>query len=113
MLFPSPKALDHFLHKKYNTFKRYAMEGAEAMIVGLRNFLAKASEKGVKEVVLGMPHRGRLNVLVNLLDYPARDLFYKISGNNDLPDQLYTGVDDVVSHISVSNKKIFRSKIFN
>jgi probable 2-oxoglutarate dehydrogenase E1 component DHKTD1 len=68
---------------------------------------AKASELDVKEIVIGMPHRGRLNVLCNLLDYPPEDLMRKIKGYNDMPSTFYTGIDDVVSHIAVSRKKKF------
>jgi 2-oxoglutarate dehydrogenase complex dehydrogenase (E1) component-like enzyme len=75
----------------------------------LNTVFAKATEKGVKNVVLGMPHRGRLNTLVRLLNYPARDMFYKIAGKNDIPEELYTAIDDVVSHIAVSNKVAYRS----
>jgi probable 2-oxoglutarate dehydrogenase E1 component DHKTD1 len=73
----------------------------------LKTLFAKASELDVEQVVLGMPHRGRLNVLCNLLDYPPQDLFRKIMGNNDLPDEWATGIDDVVSHISISAKKSY------
>jgi len=58
-----------------------------------------------------MPHRGRFNVLVELLDYPAQDLFYKISGKTDTPAEVYTCIDDVPSHIAVSAHKSFSSKI--
>ncbi len=75
----------------------------------MNTVFAKATEKGVKNVVLGMPHRGRLNTLVRLLNYPARDMFYKIAGKNDIPEELYTAIDDVVSHIAVSNKVAYRS----
>lgn len=54
--------------------------------------------------MLGMPHRGRLNVLCNLLDYPLVDLLRKISGQSDLPNELHTYIDDVVSHIAVSKR---------
>ena len=47
--------------------------------------------------------------MVRLLDYPARELFYKISGKNDVPEELYTAIDDVVSHIAVTNKRIYAS----
>ncbi|KAL4472230.1 hypothetical protein ABPG72_013863 [Tetrahymena utriculariae] len=103
-LLSQTEALDHFLHKKFQTFKRYAGEGAESSIVGLKTILAKASEMGVEDAVIGMPHRGRLNVLCNLLDYPVADLLRKISGHPDLPNELYNYIDDVVSHIAVSKK---------
>ena len=49
-------------------------------------------------------------MLLELLDYPAKDLFHKISGKNDLPDELYTAIDDVASHLAVSVNKSFSSK---
>lgn len=55
-----------------------------------------------------MPHRGRLNVLCNLLDYPVVDLLRKISGHSDFPEELVNYIDDVVSHIAVSK----RNKLF-
>ena len=58
-----------------------------------------------------MPHRGRMNFLVNLLDYPPRDLFRKIQGKTDVPSELYTAVDDVVHHLSTSNYKTYQSKL--
>jgi len=97
------------LMKKFPTFKRYALEGNESMIIALRTMFAKSSELGVTDVVLGMPHRGRLNTLVNIMDYPSRDLFYKMQGKCDIPEEYHNKVDDVVSHIACSNKKIFKS----
>lgn len=104
------EAFDHFLVKKFPTFKRYALEGNEAMIIALRTMFAKSSELGVSDVILGMPHRGRLNTLVNIMDYPTRDLFHKMLGRPDIPEECYNRVDDVVSHIGCSNKKIFKSR---
>ena len=57
-----------------------------------------------------MPHRGRLNTLVNVLDYPASLLFRKISGKTDIPLALHTCIDDVVSHIANSTTKKFNDK---
>ena len=57
-----------------------------------------------------MPHRGRLNTLVNVLDYPASLLFRKISGKCDTPTELFTVVDDVVSHVAQSVKKTYNGK---
>ena len=80
------------------------------MVVALNTIFARASASGYSDIVLGIPHRGRLNVLVGLLDYPVRDMIYKITGKNDMPEEIYTLVDDVVSHIACSNKKLYRSK---
>lgn len=52
-----------------------------------------------------MPHRGRFNVLTNILEYPARYLFRKISGKSDTPSEVYNLVDDVTSHVAQSITK--------
>ena len=57
-----------------------------------------------------MPHRGRLNTLVNVLDYPASLLFRKINGKCDTPQELFTVVDDVVSHVAQSVRKNYNGK---
>lgn len=44
---------------------------------------------GITDCVMGIAHRGRMNVLVNILEYPPKDLFYKISGKNDIPEEIY------------------------
>lgn len=62
---------------------------------------------GVKEAVIGIPHRGRLNILCNILDYPPEHIFRKIKGLYDMPLEFYNGIDDVVSHIAISKTKRF------
>ena len=57
-----------------------------------------------------MPHRGRLSALVVLNDYPMRNLLYKVAGNNDIDPELVDRVDDIPTHIAVSNTKKFSSK---
>ena len=74
------EGLDQFLHKKFGTFKRYGCEGAEGMIILMDKLLRECENVGVDKVVLAMPHRGRLNVLVNLLQYPLEELIKKIQG---------------------------------
>ena len=61
------EALDHFLHKKFVTFKRYSGEGAESTVVALSQLFKSAAENGFTDIVFGMPHRGRLNTLINVL----------------------------------------------
>ena len=79
------EGLDHFLHKKFVTFKRYSGEGAESTVVALEQLFQSGAQNNFTDIVFGMPHRGRLNTLVNVLDYPASLLFRKISGKTDTP----------------------------
>lgn len=79
------ESVDLFLHKKFVTFKRYSGEGAESTIVALEHLFEFAGQSGVEHIVFGMPHRGRLNLLLNVLDYQGRYLFRKIAGKTDTP----------------------------
>lgn len=54
-----------------------------------------------------MPHRGRLASLVVINDYPMRNLFYKVKGNNDIPEEIEDRIDDMPTHIAVSNTRKF------
>eukprot|EP00742_Colponemidia_sp_Colp-10_P003126 GILJ01003330.1.p1 GENE.GILJ01003330.1~~GILJ01003330.1.p1 ORF type:complete len:942 (+),score=147.78 GILJ01003330.1:40-2865(+) len=100
------ETFDHFMQKKFATFKRYALEGNESMMPAVDTIFSRAAQHNVDNVVLGMPHRGRLNLLVGLLDYPARNLFRKIKGFSDIPSDV-PGLCDVVSHIACSTDKRF------
>lgn len=104
------EALDLFLHKKWNNFKRYSGEGAESTTVVLDQLFKLSAEAGYENVVFGMPHRGRFNLLVNILKYNARYLFRKVSGKTDTPLDLRNIIDDVTSHISHSITKQYGSK---
>lgn len=89
--------------------KRYSGEGAESAVIALKTLFERAAETDVKGVVMGIPHRGRLNVMVNLLDYPAADLFRKVSGKTDTPADLLGALDDVTSHIAQSVTKKYQT----
>ena len=66
---------ERFLGNKYNTAKRFGLDGGEAVIPGLKVMIDRASEQGVTDFVFGMPHRGRLNVLANVLRKPMQQMF--------------------------------------
>ena len=97
---------DLFMSKKFTSFKRYGLEGAESAMVGLEELLSSAQKGGVEKVVIGMPHRGRLNMLVSLLDFPARALFAKVKGMSLIPDGMDCW-DDVASHLATTVSKSF------
>ncbi len=69
------EGLERFLHTKYVGQKRFSLEGGESFIASLDELVQRAGEKGVQEIVIGMAHRGRLNVLVNILGKMPADLF--------------------------------------
>lgn len=79
------EGLEKYLNSKYVGQKRFSLEGGEAMIPLLDHLVQRAGTQGVKEIVLGMAHRGRLNVLVNILGQSPTDLFDEFEGNHKLP----------------------------
>jgi 2-oxoglutarate dehydrogenase E1 component len=74
------EGLERYLHSKYVGQKRFSLEGGESLIAQLDDLVQQAGRAGVEEAVIGMAHRGRLNVLVNLLGKSPRDLFNEFEG---------------------------------
>lgn len=108
--------MEKFLQKRFATHKRYSSEGSESITVALNSILSEASlinkenpDHNLEYAVLGMPHRGRLATLVVINDYPFRNLLYKVKGNNDIPEEIVDRIDDIPTHIAVSNTKKFTS----
>jgi 2-oxoglutarate dehydrogenase E1 component len=77
------EGLERYLHTRYVGQKRFSLEGSETLIPILDNLLQRAGEAGVQELVIGMAHRGRLNVLVNTLGKMPKDLFLEFEGKHD------------------------------
>jgi len=97
---------ESFLQTKYVGQKRFSLEGGESLIPGLSVLLRDAAEKyGVKECVLGMAHRGRLNTLVNIFKKPVRELFNEFEGK-DFEDENLDG--DVKYHLGLTLSKTYR-----
>jgi 2-oxoglutarate dehydrogenase E1 component len=97
---------EKFLHTKYPAAKRFGLDGAESLIPGLEEMLQTSAKLGVKEVVWGMSHRGRLNVLVNILSKPYQAIFSEFQGANPQPDQVQ-GSGDVKYHLGTSTDRVF------
>ena len=99
-------SFESFLQTKYVGQKRFSLEGGETLIPGISVALREAaSEYGVKECVLGMAHRGRLNTLVNIFKKPVRDLFSEFEGK-DFEDENIDG--DVKYHLGLTLSKTYR-----
>ncbi|MFM8739460.1 MAG: 2-oxoglutarate dehydrogenase E1 component [Cytophagales bacterium] len=92
---------ENFLHTKFLGQKRFSLEGGENTIPALQTIINKSAELGVKEVVIGMAHRGRLNVLTNILGKTYEQLFTEFEGNVS-PD-LTMGDGDVKYHLGYSS----------
>ncbi|SHF40819.1 2-oxoglutarate dehydrogenase E1 component [Fodinibius roseus] len=100
------KAFEQFLHKKYIGHKRFSLEGADTLIPMMHHMLEKAGEDEVEKIFMGMAHRGRLNILVNILNKPYRKVFADFEGNLD-PDSIQ-GSGDVKYHLGAEGK--YRTK---
>ncbi|MBC7391031.1 MAG: 2-oxoglutarate dehydrogenase E1 component, partial [Opitutaceae bacterium] len=94
---------ENFLHTKYVGQKRFSLEGGESTIPGLDRIMQRSAELGVEEVIIGMAHRGRLNVLCNILGKTYEQIFNEFEGGST-PD-LTMGDGDVKYHMGYSSQK--------
>jgi 2-oxoglutarate dehydrogenase E1 component len=108
---------EEFIQKKYLGAKSFSLEGSESLIPLLDLAIEKAGEQGIEEIVMGMAHRGRLNVLANILGKDPSDIFHEFE---DAHPELYQGRGDVKYHLGYSSdwtaksgKKIHLSLAFN
>lgn len=100
------QAFNAFCERKYSTYKRFGCEGLDSGISGLWRLTRRASELGVKETIIGMAHRGRLNVLTCVLRKPYNQIFAEFEDvrYNDRLENIYRFSGDVKYHIGCSNK---------
>ncbi len=91
---------EHFLHARFVGQKRFAVEGGESSVVILEELIDRAANQGVHEVVMGMAHRGRLNVLANIVGKPLTQIFSEFEGNIDPASTQGSG--DVKYHLGAS-----------
>lgn len=96
----------HFLDTKYSGAKRFGLEGCESLIPALEQILKRGGQLGVREIVIGMAHRGRLNVLANVMEKPFRAIFSEFEGASANPDDVQ-GSGDVKYHLGTSADRSF------
>mmetsp|Transcript_11184 Transcript_11184/g.22273 ORF Transcript_11184/g.22273 Transcript_11184/m.22273 type:complete len:901 (+) Transcript_11184:691-3393(+) len=94
---------EKFLSLKHSTAKRFGLEGGEAVIPGLQALLEDASEFGVDNIIIGMPHRGRLNVLGNIVGKSLEQIFHEFTPFEDPDSDSYLGSGDVKYHLGTSS----------
>jgi 2-oxoglutarate dehydrogenase E1 component len=95
---------ERFLDRRYTGTKRFGIEGAESLMPALEAILYRGSELGIREFVIGMPHRGRLNVLANFVGKPFAAIFSEFQGNATQPEHVH-GSGDVKYHLGTSGDR--------
>jgi 2-oxoglutarate dehydrogenase E1 component len=100
------EGFEHFLNVKYTGTKRFGLDGGESMIPALEQIVKRGGQLGMQDIVLGMAHRGRLNVLANLMSKPFSAIFHEFKGGSSTPDEV-EGSGDVKYHLGSSSDREF------
>ncbi|SFB13629.1 2-oxoglutarate dehydrogenase E1 component [Poseidonocella pacifica] len=104
------EGFEKFLHVKYMGTKRFGLDGGEALVPAMEQIIKRGGQLGLKEVVIGMPHRGRLSVLANVMNKPYRAIFNEFQGGSFKPDDV-DGSGDVKYHLGASSDREFDGNI--
>lgn len=97
---------ERFLGRKYVGTKRFGLDGGESMIPAMESIIKTGGQLGITEIVFGMPHRGRLNMLGNVMQKPFRIIFHEFGGGSANPDDV-GGSGDVKYHLGASTDREF------
>ncbi|MCU9836611.1 2-oxoglutarate dehydrogenase E1 component [Ruegeria sp. WL0004] len=100
------EGFEKFLHVKYMGTKRFGLDGGEALIPAMEQIIKRGGALGVREIVIGMPHRGRLNILANVMGKPYRAIFNEFQGGSFKPEDV-DGSGDVKYHLGASSDRAF------
>src|ERR1700681_69867 len=100
------EGFEKFIDVKFTGTKRFGLDGAESLIPALEQIIKRGGALGVKEIVLGMAHRGRLNVLAQVMAKPHRAIFHEFKGGSSTPDAV-EGSGDVKYHLGASSDREF------
>ncbi len=100
------EGFEKFLHVKYMGTKRFGLDGGEALIPAMEQIIKRGGALGVKDIVVGMPHRGRLSVLANVMAKPYKAIFNEFQGGSFKPEEV-EGSGDVKYHLGASSDREF------
>ena len=100
------EGFEKFLHVKYMGTKRFGLDGGEALIPAMEQIIKRGGALGVQDIVVGMPHRGRLSVLANVMAKPYKAIFNEFQGGSFKPEEV-EGSGDVKYHLGASSDREF------
>ena len=100
------EGFEKFLHVKYMGTKRFGLDGGEALVPAMEQIIKRGGALGVQDIVIGMPHRGRLSVLANVMGKPYRAIFNEFQGGSFKPEDV-DGSGDVKYHLGASSDREF------
>tara|TARA_R110000787_G_scaffold159521_1_gene273291 strand:- start:60 stop:3023 length:2964 start_codon:yes stop_codon:yes gene_type:complete len=100
------EGFEKFLHVKYMGTKRFGLDGGESLIPAMEQIIKRGGQLGIKDIVIGMPHRGRLSVLANVMQKPYRAIFNEFQGGSFKPEDV-DGSGDVKYHLGASSDREF------
>ncbi|MEM7471797.1 MAG: 2-oxoglutarate dehydrogenase E1 component [Pseudomonadota bacterium] len=100
------EGFEKFLHVKYMGTKRFGLDGGESLVPAMEQIIKRGGSLGVKDIVIGMPHRGRLSVLANVMQKPYKAIFNEFQGGSFKPEDV-DGSGDVKYHLGASSDREF------
>ncbi|MFK7752301.1 MAG: 2-oxoglutarate dehydrogenase E1 component [Sedimentitalea sp.] len=100
------EGFEKFLHVKYMGTKRFGLDGGESLIPAMEQIIKRGGSLGVRDIIFGMPHRGRLSVLANVMQKPYRAIFNEFQGGSFKPEDV-DGSGDVKYHLGASSDREF------
>ncbi len=100
------ETFERFLHKRFPGTKRFGLDGGESLVPAMEQIIKRGGSLGVRDIVLGMPHRGRLNVLAAVMGKPYHVIFHEFQGGSSLPSDI-EGSGDVKYHLGASSDRSF------
>lgn len=99
------EAFESFLQTKYPGMKRFSVQGGDALVPGMDSIIHTAVKEGVQEIIFGMPHRGRINVLTAIMGKPYSEMLSLFHGNMDFPEWVESS-GDVKYHLGTSSDRV-------
>ncbi|MEO1306396.1 MAG: 2-oxoglutarate dehydrogenase E1 component, partial [Pseudomonadota bacterium] len=100
------EGFEKFLHVKYMGTKRFGLDGGESLVPAMEQIIKRGGALGIQDIVIGMPHRGRLSVLANVMSKPYRAIFNEFQGGSFKPEDV-DGSGDVKYHLGASSDREF------